>query len=286
MTHNLFLAVAERAGPTLDLHATAAGLPLAALDIFSPGLGLAGVLDGEATIGGTPNNPTDDWRVRLKQVSAAQMRSASAPPLDVAGSGRLGGGRTSVDLTVNVGSGNAIRLTGSAPLSADGALDVKIDGRLDAGLANAALSVGGRHVSGALAVAMQLSGTVAKPQAKGSIRLTGGAFSDDQTGFKLTAISGVIQANGDAIRIDQLTGTTPNAGSIVVSGQVKLDPAAAFPGALKVTGRRAQLSRARAPVDQRLRAVAAPGGRRRLPLRQARRRRRRRRPQDVRASRL
>ena len=29
-----------------------------------------------------------------------------------------------------------IRLTGSAPLSADGALDVKIDGRLDASLAN------------------------------------------------------------------------------------------------------------------------------------------------------
>ncbi len=65
-----------------------------------------------------------------------------------------------------------IRLTGSAPLSADGALDVKIDGKLDAGLANAALSVGGRHVSGTLAVAMQLRGSLAKPQAQGSIRLS------------------------------------------------------------------------------------------------------------------
>ena len=235
------LSVSGRAGPALDLHATAAGLPLAAIDILSPGLGLAGVADGEATIGGTPNNPIGDWRVRLKQVSAPQMRSASALPLDMSGSGRLGGGRTSLDLTVNAGSGNAIRVTGSAPLSADGALDVKIDGSLDAGLANAALSVGGRHVSGALTVAMQLRGTVAKPQAQGSIRLTGGAFSDDQTGFKLTAISGVIQANGDAIRIDQLAGATPNAGSIVVSGQVGLDPAAGFPGTLKVTGRHAQV---------------------------------------------
>src|SRR5271166_3670875 len=187
------LSVSGRAGPTLDLHATAAGLPLAALDIFSPGLGLAGVADGEATIGGAPDNPTGEWRVRLKQLSAPQMRSAFVPPLDVAGSGRLGGGRTSLDLTVNAGSGNAIRLTGSAPLSADGALDMKIEGRLDAGLANAALSVGGRHVSGTLTVTMQLSGTVAKPQAQGSIRLTSGVFSDDQTGFKLTGISGVIQ---------------------------------------------------------------------------------------------
>ena len=235
------LSVSGRAGSTLDLRATAAGLPLAALDIFSPGLGLAGVADGEATIGGTPDNPTGDWRLRLKQVSAPQTRSAAAPPLDVAGSGRLGGGRTSLDLTVNAGAGNAVRLTGSAPLSPDGSLDVKIDGRLDAGLANAALSVDGRHVSGSLTVAMQLSGTFAKPQAQGSIRLTGGAFSDDQTGFKLTAISGLVQANGDAIRIDRLTGTTPNAGSIEVGGEVRLDPVGGFPGALKVTGRHAQL---------------------------------------------
>ena len=235
------LSVSGRAGSMLDLRATAAGLPLAALDIFSPGLGLAGVADGEATIGGTPDNPTGDWRLRLKQVSAPQTRGVAAPLLDVAGSGRLGGGRTSLDLTVNGGAGNAIRLTGSAPLSPDGALDLKIDGRLDAGLANAALSVGGRHVSGSLTVAMQLSGTVAKPQAQGSIRLAGGAFSDDQTEFKLTAISGVIQANGDAIRIDRLTGTTPDAGSIEIGGEVRLDPAGGFPGALKVTGRHAQL---------------------------------------------
>ena len=87
------LSVSGRAGPTLDLHATAAGLPLPALDIFSPGLGLAGVAgvaDGEATIGGAPDNPTGEWRMRLKQLSAPQMRSAAAPPLDVAGSGRLG----------------------------------------------------------------------------------------------------------------------------------------------------------------------------------------------------
>jgi translocation and assembly module TamB len=235
------LSVSGQAGSTLDLRATAAGLPLAALDILSPGLGLAGFADGDATIGGTPGNHTGDWRVHLKQASTPQTRSSSAPPLDVAGSGRLAGGRTSLDVTVNAGSGNAIRLTGSAPLSADGALDVKIDGRLDVSLASAALSADGRHAAGSLTLSMQLRGTLAKPQAQGSIRLTGGAFSDDKTGFKLTAISGVMQANGDVIRIDQLRGTTPNAGSVEVSGEMRLDPAARFPGTLRVTGHRAQL---------------------------------------------
>ena len=65
-------------------------------------------------------------------------------------------------------------------------LDVKIDGALDARLANSMLSVSGRHAAGSLAVALQLRGTIAKPQAQGTVRLSGGELRDDQTGFKLT----------------------------------------------------------------------------------------------------
>ena len=204
-------SLSGHAGSTLDLRASAVGLPLAALDLVSPGLGLSGVADGEATIGGTPNNPTGEWRVRLQRVILPQMRNAGLPALDVAGSGRLAGGRTSLDVTVNAGTGNQVRLTGSAPLAPDGALDVKIDGALDARLANTMLSVSGRHAAGSLAIALQLRGTIAKPQAQGVVRLTGGEFRDDQTGFKLTAITGTLTANGDTIRIDRLAGTTPNA---------------------------------------------------------------------------
>ena len=235
------LSLSGRAGRTLDLRATAAGLPLAALDLIAPGLGLTGFADGEATINGTPAEPSGDWRLRLKQASLPQLRNAGLPSLDVAGSGRLSAGRTSLDLTVNAGAGAAVRLTGSGPLSTEGALDVKVEGRLDAGLANNSLSAAGRHAAGALAIALQLRGTVARPQASGSIRLTNGAFSDDQTGFKLTAINGLILANGDTIRIDRLSGTTPNNGSIDASGEVKLDPAAGFPGAIRLTGKHAQL---------------------------------------------
>ena len=235
------ISLAGHAGSTLDLRATAAGLPLAALDLAAPGLGLSGVADGEATLKGTPASPTGDWKIRLKQVTLAQMRNSAAPPLDIAGSGRLGGGRTTLDLTLNAGAGSAVRLTGSAPLSTDGALDVKIDGKLDAALANNSLSVAGRRLTGSLAIALQLRGTIAKPQASGSVRLVNGAFSDDVTGFKLTAINGLFVANGDAIRIDRLSGSTPNNGSIDASGEVKLDPAAGFPGSIRLNGKHAQL---------------------------------------------
>jgi translocation and assembly module TamB len=126
-------------------------------------------------------------------------------------------------------------------LTTDGALDVKIDGALDARLANTLLSVSGRHVASSLAIALQLRGTMAKPQAQGAVRLTSGEFRDDQTGFKLTAITGTLAANGDTIRIDRLAGTTPDAGSIAGNGEVRLDPAAGFPGSIRLTGERARI---------------------------------------------
>ncbi|HSV01299.1 MAG TPA: translocation/assembly module TamB domain-containing protein, partial [Roseiarcus sp.] len=212
-----------------------------ALDLVSPGLGLSGVADGEATVGGTPSNPTGDWRIRLQRVSAAPMRNAGLPALDATGSGRLAGGRTSLDVAIKAGKGGALRLTGSAPLSADGALDVRVDGNLDARLANFVLSITGRHAAGSLAVAFQVRGTIAKPQAQGTVRLSGGELTDDQTGFKLTSVSGTFVANGDTIRIDHLGGKTPNGGSISATGEVRLDPAAGFPGSIRLTGQRAQL---------------------------------------------
>ncbi len=235
------LSLAGHAGSTLDLHAAMAGLPLSALDLVAPGLGFAGVADGEATIRGTPSQPAGDWRLRVKGLSAPQTRNAALPALDIVGSGRLSAGRTSLDVAVNAGGGSAVRLTGSAPLATDGALDLKIVGKLDAGLANNTLSVTGRHVGGALAIDLQVHGTAAKPQAEGSLRLTNGGFSDDQTGLKIASISGLILANGDALRIERLSGTTPNGGSIGATGQVRLDPASGFPGAIHLTCKRAQL---------------------------------------------
>jgi translocation and assembly module TamB len=235
------LSLSGHAGSTLALKATAASLPLAAADLFAPGLGLSGVADGEATIGGTSSNPTGEWKVRLQRVIAPQMRNAGLPALDVTGSGRLAGGRTSLDVTVNVGAGNSVRVTGSAPLAPDGPLDVKIDGALDARLANSVLSVSGRHAAGSLAIALELRGTITKPQAEGTVRLSGGELRDDQTGFKLTGITGTLAANGSAIRIDRLAGSTPNGGSISASGEVRLDPAAGFPGSIRVSGQHAQV---------------------------------------------
>ena len=126
-------------------------------------------------------------------------------------------------------------------MSSDGAFDLRIDGRLDAGLSNNVLSLAGRRVTGAITIAAQLSGTIAKPRAQGSIRLANAEFRDDVTGFKFTGITGAIAANGETVRIDQLSGATPDGGTLSASGEMRLDPAGGFPGAIRVNGRHAQL---------------------------------------------
>ena len=73
------LSLAGRAGKTLDLRARATALPLSALDMVSPGLGLSGVAEGEATISGPSDSPTGDWQARATGISAAQVRSAGLP---------------------------------------------------------------------------------------------------------------------------------------------------------------------------------------------------------------
>ena len=75
------LSLSGRAGSTLDIRATATAMPLTALDLFSPGLGASGTAEGDATIRGTPSEPSGDWRIRLRQVQLstnAQQRPAAA----------------------------------------------------------------------------------------------------------------------------------------------------------------------------------------------------------------
>jgi translocation and assembly module TamB len=235
------VSIDGHAGSSLDLRLKLAAAPLAVADLAKPGLGLQGVADGEATISGGADAPSGDWRIQLKGVSAPQMRSAGLSPVDIAGSGRLGGGRTTLDVALKAGAASALRATGAAPLKSDGALDIAVAGKLDAGLANSMLSASGQRLAGAVAVDAHLRGPIAKPLAKGSVTMTGGVFSDETLGLKLTGIDALIAAEGDQVRIERLKASTSNGGTLNVSGQARLDAEAGFPGSIHIASQRAQL---------------------------------------------
>jgi translocation and assembly module TamB len=235
------LTIDGRAGAKLDLKAGFRAIPLSVADIAAPGLGLSGTLDGEATINGTPAAPSGAYRFKIANLAAPQTRSAGLPPIDAEAAGRLEGQRLSLEATVKAGQANNVKISGTAPLSDMGPLDLKVTGNLDAGLANRALAAAGRRLAGSVAIDGRVTGTINQPQASGSITLANGSFQDAILGISFEAMRARLVAQGDRVTIESASATTRNGGSISASGSVRLDPAGGFPGEIRIKGQNAEL---------------------------------------------
>ena len=235
------ISIDGKVGSTLDLRVNARAVPLSAADILVPGTGLSGTLEGSAQIGGTAAAPAGDWRIRISRLIAAQARDLGAPPLDVTAQGRLSGGSTSVDGTVNAGRAGTFRVNGRVPLNASGSIDITAQGRVDLSIANSFLSAAGRQVSGAATIDMRVTGVMAEPIVNGSLSLSNGSFRDALQGIRLDNIQGRFVARGTDIMIERFSAATRNNGTISASGRVSIDPAAGFPGDIRITGQRAEL---------------------------------------------
>ncbi len=234
------IAVAGSAGRALDLTATLRSVPLAAADAVAPGLGAAGVADGEIRLGGPAAAPTGSFDLNLRNASLAATREAGLPPLAVTGRGTLSAGTT--NLTVRIAGGRTIDLsvTGSVGLSADPRLDLRLAGTIDAGLANRRLGPGQR-VAGRVAVDATIGGTRGQPRLGGGATITGGSFSDALGGVAIEGIEGRINGTGDTILIERLVGRPRGGGSLALAGRIATDPGRSFPADLRLTAREARL---------------------------------------------
>ncbi|GGC57664.1 translocation/assembly module TamB domain-containing protein [Chelatococcus reniformis] len=228
-------------GSELDLSVNARAVPLSAADIAVPGLGLTGTVDGEARLKGPAAQLAGDWRVRVARLMAPQLKGTGLPPIDATASGRLGAGRSSLDARANAGRVLSLTANGGVPLDTTGAIDLRAQGRLDLAVANVILAPAGRRLTGNANVDVRLGGTLARPAADGAVTIASGAYSDASMGMRVDRIQGRITARGQEVVVERLTAATPNGGTLALGGTVRLDPAAGFPGSLKITGRNAQL---------------------------------------------
>ncbi|WP_395666489.1 translocation/assembly module TamB domain-containing protein [Methylocella sp.] len=235
------LFVNGRAARALDLKVEARKIPLSVANVFSPGLDLAGTLDGEANVSGPAAAPTGGYRLAVAGLAAPQTRDAGLPPIRVDAKGRFEGGRVTTDAAIDAGKAGRFRIAGSAPMGGAGALDLSLKGELDASVANRTMSSAGRSVAGRVAVDGRVGGTLEKPQAFGSATLSNGAFQDATHGVRLADIRARLVAAGDRVTIDSASARTPNGGTITASGGLRIDPAAGFPGDVRVKGSNAQL---------------------------------------------
>ena len=227
-------------GRDLDARIRVRALPLAAAEIALPGLGLAGTLEGDATLSGSAAAPNGDYALTARQLVHPALRGAGLPPLDVAARGRLAGERITLDATVRGGRAIDLAVEGSAPLAGEGALDLRLRGQADAALANARLAASGQRLAGRLTLDARIAGTRADPRLEGSAILAGGSFSDPVRGVAITALEGRFTGRGETVAVERLTGRA-GAGSLTASGSVTVDPGRGFPAELQVRGARATL---------------------------------------------
>lgn len=235
------LTLDGKAGETLDLRFAARDVPLSAARILAPSLDLSGTLEAQAQLRGRPDDLSGPWSLRIARLVTPETRQAGLPPVEIAGQGAFKGAATSVEATVNAGKGASLTLRGTAPLGASGALSLAAQGRIDAALANTVLAVNGQRLTGAVAVDMRAEGTPAAPRLSGHATLSNGSFTDALQGVRLTGMRARLAANGDNLAIEGASASTPNGGTVSASGQVKVDPAAGFPGTIRIQGNRAQL---------------------------------------------
>ena len=211
-------------GP-LDLDVSIDEVPLSVANAAAPDLALDGTISGTASVAGTPLAPTGSFDLSGRAITAAPLAENGVSPLDLDVAGVLNG--QSVDLSeariVNA-QGLSVRAQGTAPLSAQGPLD--LDVAIDAvplSIANAAapdLGLGGT-VSGTASVA----GTPLAPT--GTFDLSGEAITAAplrQNGVAPLTLSASGASDGRTVRLDAARVTNGQGLAVSATGTVPITP--------------------------------------------------------------
>ncbi|MGJ3265124.1 MAG: translocation/assembly module TamB domain-containing protein [Salinarimonas sp.] len=222
----------------IDLDVSARAVPLALARAAAPDLDISGTLSGSADLGGTLAAPTGSYSLDIDGLSLPQARAAGLDAIDVTASGRLGGGRATIDASIAAPPLGTLSVDGSVPLDPSGNLDLSVTGPIALDPLSRFLDPGQR-LGGQAQVDIDIGGTLTDPRITGGATLSGGSFRDDLRGIALSDVSGRVSAEGDTVRISDLTARTPNGGTLSVAGTVGLR--GGFPADLAITGRDAQL---------------------------------------------
>jgi translocation and assembly module TamB len=235
------VSVSGTVGERLDLAVDIRNLPLQVAEIAVPNLGLAGTVNGNASVRGESSNPSGTYNLRVTGLATAETRQAGLPPLNVTAEGRIADQRATIDADVAAGRFGTLQITGSVPLDTADELALRVSGRTDLAVANSFLSASGQRLTGSATFDLSIAGTAAQPQIQGSVALAGGSFVDSLQGVQLNDINGRFAMRGETLAIESLSARTRNGGSLAARGQVEIDPAAGFPADVRITGNRAQL---------------------------------------------
>lgn len=233
------IALGGHVTPTLGLKVSVSNVTPALAKPWAPDLNATGTVALNGDLRGTLAAPEGKLHLTGRGLRAKTGTISGLPAASIDATATLG--RDAAQLDAHVTAGNAVRLalSGTSPLQPAKSFALRLNGNADLAMLDPLLTASGRAARGQTTIDLALGGTLAAPQATGTLRLANGSVQDYVQGTHITDLNGLIQADGNALRIAQLSGRA-GPGTLSVAGTVGvLQPN--LPVSLTVTAQQAQL---------------------------------------------
>ncbi|MBD0414677.1 translocation/assembly module TamB domain-containing protein [Oryzicola mucosus] len=221
--------------PTLDVNATLANVPAALANSFSPGLGLAGTINGTVRATGPATSPNVAYDLRASGVQAAALSSAGVGSLNVTSTGNLANNRLTFQATIGDGFGTSIQGGGSVNIAGTPALDLTFSGRVPFAILDRQLAAQSVAIDGAADVNVTVRGPASAPVITGSVRASGARVVYASAGLAVNDLSLDIAIANNVATINRMDGTLSSGGRLSVSGTVGTAPGSGFPANITIT---------------------------------------------------
>lgn len=223
--------------PKLALTASADNIHLASFRSFAPELGAEGTLSARVSLTGTIAAPLGTLTLSGKDLRVAGYSRRLAPAaLDA--EAQLNGSTARVNAKLSAGESVAMTVQGTAPLSAEHALDLHVAGSADLSLLNPLLTAAGRQTKGRVTLDGTVANTLAAPRLSGTASLKSAEYQDAVQGLRIQDIAADLKADNGVIRIASLNG---KAGPGSIGGGGTLDTTQpGWPADLTITMRNAR----------------------------------------------
>ena len=218
-------ALSGRSGSLPEVHAELRAMPMQVLDIVRPGLGLGGSATGTLDYAWRGNR-SGRINLKVRGLSRAGLVLASKP-IDVGIAGIINDGKAAVR-AVAASEGRIIGRAqarfaplGGGPLVVE-LLNAPLFAQLRyAGPADTLWRLSGTELfdlSGPLAIGADISGRLANPVIRGSLRAQGGRLESPVTGMVLDQLDAEARFSGPQLIFTRMSGRTSGGGGVQGSG--------------------------------------------------------------------
>jgi translocation and assembly module TamB len=209
-------------GGALALDVGLRAFPLAVLNAVVPGQGLGGTISGSAKIAGSLARPSANFNISGERLSATALDDFGLSPLRAAAAGSFS------DRVITLSSADASAPAGLT-LSASGRVDlagadtsIAINGRAPLALANRFLADRGTQLSGTVAIAATVSGSLKNPAVRGTVSTSGAQVVDPEANLRLGNVALDAAIDGNTVTIRRASAAVGGGGSISATGTVSL----------------------------------------------------------------